>query len=252
VTPVSPVMPGSSLAPYQRPGIIYVARNRVNGKAYVGKTVSGLAIRKAAHRREAEAGSRCPFHRAIRKWGFETFEFVVLQECVGKSLLRIERIWISVVQSLLPNGYNLTPGGEEGTETAEHARRISQGKLGKKRPDMTGPNNPRFGRPMPEETRRKLSAATKRQMTPEAREFLSRIAIGRRHSQETRAKIAEIGRNSTYRGDRHPWSGRVVSEEERLTVSLRFKGKPKSAEQRAKISAALKRRKQMPVLVEEP
>ena len=87
MTPVSPVMPGSSLAPYQRPGIIYVARNRVNGKAYVGKTVSGLAIRKAAHRREAEAGSRCPFHRAIRKWGFETFEFVVLQECVGKSLL---------------------------------------------------------------------------------------------------------------------------------------------------------------------
>ena len=235
---VSPVMP--ALVRYEKPGIIYVAINRRNGKAYIGQTISPFPTRRSAHKKDAEKGSQCPFHTAIRKWGFDAFEFIVLQRCCGRHALDFfEKMWISASGSLYPNGYNLTPGGDGGTRTAEHARRISMAKLGKKRPNMTGPNHPLFGKSPTAATRLLLSEATKLQMTAEARAELSRLAIGRKHSEATKKKISEVGKQTSYRGENHPWFNRAITQEERTAVSARFKGKPKSKEHRENISAAL-------------
>lgn len=61
----------------RRRWLIYIAVNRVNHKIYIGYA-SSLPRRMSAHRNDAGHGSRFPFHAAIRKHGWENFEFSVL------------------------------------------------------------------------------------------------------------------------------------------------------------------------------
>ena len=61
-------------------GIIYGSRNIVNGKWYVGLTTAGLEKRRRQHLIDARYNrDRCVFHSAIRKYGEDSFEWVVLE-----------------------------------------------------------------------------------------------------------------------------------------------------------------------------
>lgn len=109
-----------------KPGIIYLARNTVNGKCYVGQTVCKFRSRQNGHRASSSRGSKLPFHCAITKHGFDSFKFSVLQECCGRDCLHdAERWWISHLNTISPNGYNLTDGGE-GASLSGRPRRISK------------------------------------------------------------------------------------------------------------------------------
>lgn len=57
-------------------GHIYLIRNLVNGKGYVGKTQVTVAERFRNHKYDAKRGSICPLHRAMRKYGVECFSVV--------------------------------------------------------------------------------------------------------------------------------------------------------------------------------
>jgi group I intron endonuclease len=57
------------------PGLVYIARNRLNGKVYVGQTTYTLDQRRRSHERSSKAGSNAVFHRAIRKHGKENFSW---------------------------------------------------------------------------------------------------------------------------------------------------------------------------------
>ena len=59
-------------------GVIYEARCKVNGKPYVGQTTKMMNRRRKEHERDAEYGSECVFHRALRKYGFDAFEWKVI------------------------------------------------------------------------------------------------------------------------------------------------------------------------------
>lgn len=244
--PVSPVMPGSEsieIVPYKVPGIIYMILNLKNRKAYIGQTISGFRVRMEAHKRDARVGSKMVIHEAIRKHGCENFAYFVVGYYFGrKELDEAEITNIRMFNSECPNGYNVTPGGRSPQMRQETKEKISQSKVGKKRPNMTGENHPRFGKPMPIETRMKLSITTSTSMTPERREELSKQAKGRRHSEATRRKISENSKKNSLRGESHPWHGRKLTEEEKMAVSVRFKGKPKSEETKRKIGAAQKGR----------
>lgn len=100
-----------------RPGIIYIAVNRVNGKAYVGQTTRTIAHRFKSHMQASRRGSHHYFHRAIQKYGIESFEVAVLGECENKADLNaLERSWIARLGCITPNGYNLAAGGEGSLE----------------------------------------------------------------------------------------------------------------------------------------
>ena len=94
--------------------IIYLAVNRVNQKAYVGQTRYPLTTRVSTHLWRGKYIAKASyFQRAMAKYGLESFDFAVLQECDNREdLCLAERYWIQRLSSLAPIGYNIGSGGE--------------------------------------------------------------------------------------------------------------------------------------------
>lgn len=97
--------------------IVYFARNRVNGKGYVGKTKRSLEARVDEHLRYAKNGCPWLFHRAIRKYGADAFTWSVLLDLTGThysegDLGLLEEQFIFELGTFGLNGYNMTRGGE--------------------------------------------------------------------------------------------------------------------------------------------
>lgn len=87
-------------------GIIYRYTNPNNGKVYIGQTIHPEQ-RKRNHIHEALVkGSDFYFHRAIRKHGFDTFIYEVLEEADDTLLADRELHHIQQHNSVWPNGYN--------------------------------------------------------------------------------------------------------------------------------------------------
>ena len=133
-----------------RPSIVYMATNKVNGKRYIGLTRTGLELRKQRHFAHARNGRPQHFVRAIRKYGEEAFEFVTLEKCESyKAACEAERRFIA---ELKPE-YNKTAGGEGilgHRHNAATRRKMSAAKKGRA-PWAKGE--------CPAEVRAKLSAA---------------------------------------------------------------------------------------------
>ena len=101
-------------------GEVYVHTCIVNGKSYVGQTTAGVAKRWKLHVRCARS-PKTPaygnlFSKAIRKYGAEAFEHQTLSLAgTQPELDNLEKIWIILLQTKAPHGYNLTDGGDSGT-----------------------------------------------------------------------------------------------------------------------------------------
>jgi len=111
-------------------GIIYSATNSINGKVYVGKTIRSLSARKYSHEWRAKNGSALFFHRAILKYGKESFVWKVLFTSQIRMLYCWEKFYIRQLKTKVPYGYNLTDGGENPKGyvfTPEAKRRVSEG-----------------------------------------------------------------------------------------------------------------------------
>ena len=98
---------------------IYCFINKITGKRYIGQT-NNIEKRKRGHKSESfnpkANGYNLPFHCAIRKYGWENFVFVILEEIddsFGREYLNEREIYfISYYKSLInQNGYNYTEGG---------------------------------------------------------------------------------------------------------------------------------------------
>lgn len=95
---------------------IYKITNLINGKIYVGQSIDitdrwKQHIYKAFNHNERAFDS--PIHQAFRKYGKDNFRFEVLEECSANELDNRERYWIKKLNSLSPNGYNISPGGQK-------------------------------------------------------------------------------------------------------------------------------------------
>lgn len=96
-------------------GIIYKITNKVNNRIYVGQTIHPLLYRWKNHIRAANRGSNIYFHKAIRKYGKENFIIEELTKASSKEELNLLEIeYIKKYNSLAPNGYNTSTGGEGG------------------------------------------------------------------------------------------------------------------------------------------
>lgn len=100
---------------------LYCFTNTINSKRYVGIT-SNIKRRYNQHK---SGRNRCPvFSSAIKKYGFENFEFVVIKEnltCEEAKLL--EKEFIKNFNSMVPNGYNRTEGGDASVKHDEESKR---------------------------------------------------------------------------------------------------------------------------------
>jgi len=175
--------------------VVYLIRNTVNNKVYIGKTVHTLAQRWPCHVSSAKAGSNYYIHRAIRKYGIDVFE--VNEICSAKTeadLLAIERIIIEQFKSNNPQyGYNMTEGGE-GTSgikrSPETITRLKESHLGYKRSEESkrAQSEAQRGRKYPLEWRKAISDSLKGRTGSYGNR-------GHKHSDETKNKMrkAKIG-----------------------------------------------------------
>lgn len=95
-------------------GIIYIARNRENGKVYIGQTKTTLPNRQRAHERDSRnADPSGYFHRAIKEFGKDKFDWEILDRADAYfELNEKERWWIRFFNSTVPEfGYNTRHGG---------------------------------------------------------------------------------------------------------------------------------------------
>lgn len=89
---------------------IYKIENKINGKIYIGQSIE-IERRWQKH---LSASDDFIVHQAIRKYGKENFIFSILEECELIDLNEKENYWINFYQSIVPNGYNMIPGGSNG------------------------------------------------------------------------------------------------------------------------------------------
>ena len=147
-------------------GLIYKITNTLNGKCYVGQTTRTPEERFVEHKRCQTSN----IGREIRKYGVENFTVEVLEECEIRELLNEREIfWIAELDCMWPRGYNNATGGQGNRErTPESVAKMSR--KGMHHSDasrkqialsLTDDKNPQYGKPLSDETKARLSAATK-------------------------------------------------------------------------------------------
>lgn len=150
---------------HSKVGFIYLIRNRINGKGYIGQTVKSVRKRFMEHLRAAANGSDFAIHSAIRKHGAQHFTVEEIVACDYVLLNSLEEFCVTFygTSASIGHGYNLTSGGKATS-----------------------------GWSPSDETRAKMSASQKgRKQSPE---HVAKAQAARRpysHSAEMRLKISE-------------------------------------------------------------
>jgi group I intron endonuclease len=131
---------------------IYCIENLVNGKKYIGQS---LYVKK----RMNDAHKDCKYlARALKKYGEKNFIRYAVEYCSFEELIEKEKWYIRNWNTKIPNGYNLTDGGEGSpgcVPNIKTRRLLSISHLGIKRSEETkkkmadskkGKNNPAYGK----------------------------------------------------------------------------------------------------------
>lgn len=242
----------SNVESQPRKGVIYKITNLENGKVYVGQTVQKLSLRISQHRHSDRKG----VDQAIKKHGLEKFKVEVLEECPREMLNEREKYWIKFFNCMVPNGYNLTDGGDTNFIVSDETRaKISEAhknpspetraKLSESHKGQTPWNKGKKLEPLSEEHKAKISASTKNP-PPEIRAKMSEAHSGKKnpfygkhHTEESKAKMS-ASKVGTQCGEDNPFYGKHHTEETKSLISVVHKGKVVSAETRAKMSEAHK------------
>lgn len=91
---------------------IYIIKNKINSKIYVGQTTNyyrRIIQHKSRYKRK-EYREYSRIYKAIQKYGIENFDFKFIEHCHKSQLNEREIYWIKFYDSY-NNGYNATKGG---------------------------------------------------------------------------------------------------------------------------------------------
>lgn len=172
--------------------IIYMATNKINGKSYIGKTINSLKQRKQEHIRDARnKRHNSYFHNTLRKYGFDSCNWIILDRCEDLDILnRLEIYYINLYKTF-EKGMNLTFGGDGGS----HGRKCS------------------------EETKQKISNSKK---------GANNYFHGKKHTLEAKLKIS-VGKKGRCIGKNNSMYGKKHSEVSRKLMSEKLKGNSSGA-----------------------
>ena len=180
--------------------LVYCIKNTVNNKEYIGLTTRTLEKRWKQHIYESNKQDswewNTPLGNAIKKYGKDSFQVFVLEECSSETELKQKEIQLIKERKSLSteNGYNLTLGGDGrlGYKLSEETKRkIGEGNIGKV---------------MSNEAKEKMSVAAKKRSVGK----LSPMD-GKKHTDDALKKISESSK------------GRIFSEESRIKKSESLK-----------------------------
>ena len=221
---------------------IYMITNTENGKAYIGQTKNDAKTARVNRHLNGD-GSRL-IKQAIDKYGIDAFAWEILEDSIIPEMIETYEInAIKKYNTITPNGYNLTSGGEFYTHSEETKRKISESWKYRVVTDETrrkqseakrGSKHPNYGKPMSEEQKKKLSDAKRgRKLTEQHKRKISEglKATGRKMSEENKRKlyIANKGRRLTNehkrkisestKGEKSVWYGKRHTEETKKRMS---------------------------------
>lgn len=97
-------------------GRIYIIKNTINDKVYVGQTTQSVRLRFLNHLSAARKGKDYRIGQAIRKYGEANFYVETLEECLKSELNERECYYIKLFNSTNSKfGYNISVGGHKVT-----------------------------------------------------------------------------------------------------------------------------------------
>ena len=181
-------------------GYIYKIINNINNKVYIGQTSKKRANdRWSQHKSDSKhlrEGDNSALHLAMNKYGIENFCFKILEEVDISLLDEREKYWISFYDSKVPNGYNISEGGNvprgipnkykgvPRTEEVKQKIRDSWTNERKKQYSImfSGKNNPMYGKKVSDETKKKISEKLSGELNP---------FYGKHHTEETKQKLSQ-------------------------------------------------------------
>ena len=162
-------------------GYIYKITNKVNNKIYIGKHKHDIPELDCKY-----VASGTYINRSIRTYGIDNFTIELIDVAYTVEELNDKEImYIDKYDSIAPNGYNLTHGGDGLLNPSQEVRdRMSKAKLGTKRT---------------EESKLKASAKLRGiKKTPEWVEKVRASNRGKKPSNNTIEKSIEVHRNSKW------------------------------------------------------
>jgi len=197
---------------------IYIIRNLINKKVYIGSAVD-INRRRRDHFSYLRRGNHINLHLqcAYTKYGANAFEFKILIRCEIDDLLHYEQRAIDTYREAIgwKNMYNILPtaaswlGMKHSPEAKAKMSVIHKGKV------------------IPSDVRAKMSAVRKgRKFSSEHKAKISASNKGKEFSPEHKAKLSVA-----QKGKKH-------SSEARAKMSITRKGKKFSSEHKAKLSIA--------------
>lgn len=145
---------------------MYKAKNKINGKVYIGQTKHTLEERREQHIKKAHSGVKTHFYNAIRKYGDNAFEFSVICTVDNKEDLNLLETYYIQLYNSIKDGYNMVDGGDNNVMCIQEVYEKHKSRM------------------QSEETRKKLSNTMKKKIaegrffTPEHRKKLSESAMG--------------------------------------------------------------------------
>jgi len=181
-------------------GTIYLVTNNLNGKQYVGQTTVGD---RRGH------GQLCT--AAYRKYGKENFSYEPICSNIHSrpTLNFIEKFWIKVMDSRVPNGYNIDHGGSSKDKVSDETRKkLSKSLTGFKHSEEAKANMSKAQFSRPKESYDKMADKLRGRKRPAHIGEAVKIAhTGKVVSKETKAKLSAFNK------------GKIVSEQTRLKLS---------------------------------
>ena len=189
-------------------GYIYLNTDLKTGKQYAGQ-----------HHYDKEGeldpnyhGSGVLWTKVLKKRPKELIKEEYIKTCYSEEEMNSdEQYYIEFFDTLYPNGYNLTKGGDGCVASEETRKKISEAVKGL----FVGEKNPMFGKHHSEETRRKISEVNKGVLSGEKNPM-----FGKHRSEETKKKISD-----RLKGKPAHNKGKPMSEEQKKKLSESKKGK---------------------------
>jgi group I intron endonuclease len=200
---------------------IYIIKNIINGKCYIGKSVTVYCrLRKHKEMLERKAHINIYLQRSWDKYGKGNFTFKLLEPCEELILSQKEHEWVEYHKNILKiELYNINDIDSNGKNrlSEETKRKISEAHKGKKLSEehinaiknANIGNKYSLGRKHSQEIKDKMKLSHKN----------NNVWLGKKHSEETKQKLslANLGKKN--------WLGKKHSEETKQKIRLAHLGK---------------------------
>jgi len=208
---------------------IYIIRNLVNNKVYVGSAVN-TDKRWSQHKHSLKEGKHhsCLLQRVWDKYGEQNFKFEIIQEVQNPiHLLSYEQVFLDYYKSYEHDkGYNIC--------------KIAGSPFGLKRSDEAKQKMREAKKNISEETKQRLRQVNiGKKHSDETKQRMREANIGKKHSEETKKKIRNSAKNlSEETRQKMRDAAKNMTEEHKQKLREAHTGKKLSDETKQKMSKA--------------